>query len=141
MSGYHGEVFHDDDHVRRILTKILDDASTSHRTLDHKDGLQDAQLVGGARLHIVHGDLAKGGHLMFNVRKFTGVAFRALDELCEVGTLTQPLARFLRAAIEPRLSIVFAGAPGSGQDHALVLLRGRTGPSPAGRDLRGGLRG
>src|ERR687885_1439785 len=26
-SGYHDEVFHDDDHVMRTLTKILDDAS------------------------------------------------------------------------------------------------------------------
>ena len=30
-SGYHDEVFHDDEHVVRTLTKILDDASGSHR--------------------------------------------------------------------------------------------------------------
>ena len=129
MSGYHGEVFHDDDHVRRILTKILDDASTSHRTLDPKDGLQDAQLVGGSRLHIVHGDLSKGGHLMFNIRKFTGVAYRTLDELCDVGTLTEPLARFLRAAIEARLSIVFAGAPGSGKTTLLSCCAAELNPA------------
>src|ERR1700729_1042669 len=28
--GYHHEVFYDDDHVVRVLTKILDDASRSH---------------------------------------------------------------------------------------------------------------
>ncbi len=55
-SGYHDEVFHDDDHVVRTLTKILDDASGSHRKLDPAEGLQDAQLPDGARLHIVHGD-------------------------------------------------------------------------------------
>src|SRR5262245_38821568 len=65
-SGYHDEVFHDDDHVLRTLTKILDDASTSRRKLDPTEGLQDAQLDSGARLHIVHADLARGGHVMVN---------------------------------------------------------------------------
>ena len=37
-SGYHDEVFHDDEHVLRTLTKILDDASTSHRKLDPDGG-------------------------------------------------------------------------------------------------------
>ena len=71
-SGYHDEVFHDDEHVIRILTKILDDASGSHRKLDPSEGLQDAQLDDGARVHIVHGDISRGGHIMVNIRKFTG---------------------------------------------------------------------
>ncbi len=74
-SGYHDEVFHDDDHVVRTLTKILDEASTSHRKLDPSEGLQDAQLDDGARLHIVHGDISRGGHVMVNIRKFTGVVY------------------------------------------------------------------
>src|SRR5262245_10420436 len=32
-SGYHDEVFHDDDHVARTLTKLLDDSSSAHRKL------------------------------------------------------------------------------------------------------------
>ena len=56
LSGYHDEVFHDDEHVLRTLTKLLDDASSSHRKLDAAEGLQDAQLDDGARVHIVHGD-------------------------------------------------------------------------------------
>ncbi|HUW03855.1 MAG TPA: hypothetical protein VMW08_15975 [Acidimicrobiales bacterium] len=70
-SGYHDEVFHDDEHVIRTLTKVLDDSSTSHRKLDPTEGLQDAQLDNGARLHIVHGDISRGGHIMVNIRKFT----------------------------------------------------------------------
>src|SRR5207249_7152745 len=58
-SGYHHEVFHDDEHVLRTLTKILDDSSTSHRKLNPADGLQDAQLDTAARLHIVHADVAR----------------------------------------------------------------------------------
>jgi pilus assembly protein CpaF len=33
-SGYHDEVFHDDEHAVRTLTTILDDSSSAHRKLD-----------------------------------------------------------------------------------------------------------
>lgn len=125
---YH-EVFHDDDHVARTLTKLLDDSSTSHRKLDPVEGLQDAQLDDGARLHIVHGDLSRGGHLMVNIRKFTGVALSSLDELVERGSLTAAAARFLSAAVRSRLSIVFAGAPGAGKTTLLSCCAAELDPS------------
>ncbi len=128
-SGYHDEVFHDDDHVRRILTRILDDASTSHRALDPSRGLQDAQLEDGSRLHIVHPDLARGGHLMFNIRKFTGVTYRSLDELVASGSLTAAVADLLRACVRSRASIVFAGAPGSGKTTLLSCCAAELDPS------------
>lgn len=114
-SGQHDESFHDDEHVRRTLTRIIDDATASHRKLDPSEGLQDAQLDNGARLHIVHPDIGRGGHLIFNIRKFTGIAFASLSDLAAVGTLTGEIADFLRAAVHARLSILFAGAPGSGK--------------------------
>jgi pilus assembly protein CpaF len=114
-SGYHDEVFHDDDHVLRTLTKLLDDASSAHRKLDPAEGLQDAQLDDGARVHIVHGDIARGGHVLVNIRKFTGIPFRALGELVERDMLSPQVAAFLRACVRARLSIVFAGPPGSGK--------------------------
>lgn len=114
-SGYHDEVFHDDEHVLRVLTKVLDESSTSHRKLDPSEGLQDAQLDNGARLHIVHADVARGSHTMVNIRKFTGVPFRNLAELVERDMLSAPVARFLTACVRSRLSIVFAGAPGAGK--------------------------
>ncbi|MBI2708695.1 MAG: CpaF family protein [Actinobacteria bacterium] len=114
-SGYHDEVFHDDEHVVRILTKVLDDAAGAHRKLDPSEGLQDAQLDDGARLHIVHQDVAKGGHVMVNIRKFTGVVFHDLDQLVGRDMLSPQVAAFLKACVRARLSIVFAGAPGSGK--------------------------
>jgi len=115
VSGYHGEAFHDDDHVVRTLTKILDDSTQSHRKLDPTEGLQDAQLDTGARIHIVHSDIGRDGHVLVNIRKFTGIAFRHLDELVEREMLSPQVASFLRACVRARLSIVFAGAPGSGK--------------------------
>ncbi len=129
QSGYHHEVFHDDDHVVRTLTKILDDASAAHRKLDATEGLQDAQLDDGARLHIVHSDISRGGHVMVNIRKFTGVTFRTLDELVAQEMLPARAAQFLRACVRARLSIVVAGAPGSGKTTMLSCLAAELDPS------------
>lgn len=128
-SRFHHEVFHDDEHVARTVTKLLEDASTSHRKLDPIEGLQDAQLDDGARVHIVHGDLAAGGHLLVNIRKFTGVGITRLDELVDRGSLTAMAARFLTAAVRSRLSIVFAGAPGAGKTTLLSCCAAELDPS------------
>jgi pilus assembly protein CpaF len=129
VSGYHDETFHDDDHVARTLTKILDDASGSHRKLDPSEGLQDAQLDDGSRLHIVHRDIGRGGHLLVNIRRFTGVTFRSLDELVDRGMLGTEVAAFLRAAARARLSTVVAGPPGSGKTTLLSCCTAELDPS------------
>lgn len=128
-SGYHDEVFHDDDHVLRTLTKILNDASTSHRKLDPAEGLQDAQLDNGSRLHVVHSDIGRDGHVLVNIRKFSGIQIRRLDELVERDIFEGPVARFLQAAIRARLSIVFAGPPGSGKTTLLTCCAAELDPS------------
>jgi pilus assembly protein CpaF len=129
VSGYHDEGFHDDEHVTRTLTKILNDASASHRKLDPSEGLQDAQLDSGARLHIVHRDVGKGGHVIVNIRKFTGVAFRSLDELVGQGMMSREVGEFLRACARARLSTVFAGPPGSGKTTLLSCCTAELDPS------------
>ena len=128
-SGYHDEVFHDDEHVVRTLTKILDEATGSHRKLDAAEGLQDAQLDTGARIHIVHGDVGRDGHLLVNIRKFNGVAYRSLAELVERDMLDERVAAFLRACVRARLSMVIAGAPGSGKTTLLSCCAAELDPS------------
>ncbi len=128
-SGYHDEAFHDDDHVLRTLTKLVDDSTASHRKLDPAEGLQDAQLDTGARLHVVHSDIGRGGHLLVNIRKFTGLPIRSLDELVERDTLSANAARALRACVAARLSILFAGAPGSGKTTMLACCAAELDPA------------
>jgi pilus assembly protein CpaF len=128
-SRFHDEVFHDDEHVARTVTKLLEDAASSHRNLDPTEGLQDAQLDDGARVHIVHGDLSRGNHLMLNIRKFTGVAISTLDQLVARGTASPAAARFLTAAVRSRLSIVFAGAPGAGKTTLMSCCAAELDPS------------
>lgn len=127
--GYHHEVFHDDDHVNRVLTKILDDASRSHRKLDPAEGLQDAQLDNGARIHIVHSDIGRDGHLLVNIRKFSGVTRRSMRELIGLDMLDPTTARFLTACVRSGLSVLVAGAPGSGKTTLLGCLASELDPT------------
>jgi pilus assembly protein CpaF len=128
-SGYHDEAFHDDDHVVRTLTKLLDEASTSHRKLDPAEGLQDAQLDNGARLHIVHQDLARGGHLMVNIRKFTGVAYTSLEQLVDRDMISRSAAAFLRGAVRSGQTLVVSGSPGAGKTTMLSCCAAERDPS------------
>jgi pilus assembly protein CpaF len=127
--GYHDEVFHDDDHVSRTLTKILDDAGGAHRKLDPSEGLQDAQLESGARLHIVHSDIGRDGHTLVNIRKFTGVSVTSLEELVDREMLGFEAAQFLRACIKVKSTVVFAGAPGSGKTTMLSCCAAELDPT------------
>ncbi len=113
--GYAEETFHDDDHLWRTLTKIFDEAVGSHRKLDPAEGLQDAQLATGARLHVVHGDIGQGGHLLVNIRKTARSRFSSLAELVACDMLDERAATFLRAAMATRMTVIFAGSPGSGK--------------------------
>jgi pilus assembly protein CpaF len=126
--GYHHEVFHDDEHVVRVLTKILDDASRSHRKLDPAEGLQDAQLDSGARLHIVHSDVGRDGHVLVNIRKFSGVQHRTLRELIDRQMLDQATGRFLQASVRSGMSVLVAGAPGSGKTTLMSCLAAELDP-------------
>ncbi len=128
-SGYHHESFHDDDHVLRTMTRIVDRSSGAHRALDPTSGLQDAQLDNGARLHIVHNDIARGGHMIVNIRKFTGVAFHTLRELVASDTLSAEAADFLRACVRSKLSIIFAGVPGAGKTTLLSCCAAELDPT------------
>ena len=128
-SGYHDDVFHDGEHLSRTVTRLLDGSSSSHRKLDAAEGLQDAQLDDGSRLHIVHGDVSRGGHLIVNIRRFTGVTFRSLAELVQRDMLSAQVAGFLTACVRADLSIVFAGAPGSGKTTLLSCCAAELDPS------------
>ncbi len=128
-SGYHTELFHDDDHVARVLTRLLDDNAVGHRKLDPTEGLQDAQLTDGSRLHLVHRDLTRGGHLVANIRRFTGVPYRHLGQLVDAGTIDPHVARVLGALVRARASVLVAGAPGAGKTTMLSCLCAELDPT------------
>ncbi|MGQ0744760.1 MAG: CpaF family protein [Acidimicrobiales bacterium] len=128
-SGYHHESFHDDDHLLRILTRVFDDAGGSHRKFDPAEGLQDARLPGGARVHVVHGDIGRDGQLLVNIRKFASTRFSTLEELVAQDMLSHEAARFLSAAMAARLTTVISGPPGSGKTTLLSCCSGQLDPT------------
>jgi pilus assembly protein CpaF len=67
--------------------------------------------------------------VLVNIRKFTGVAYRSLDELVERDMLDTRVAAFLRACVRARLSIVFSGAPGSGKTTLLSCCAAELDPT------------
>jgi len=67
--------------------------------------------------------------VLVNIRKFTGVAYRSLDELVARDTLDARVAQFLRACVRARLSIVFSGAPGSGKTTMLSCCAAELDPA------------
>lgn len=128
-AGYHDETFLDDDHVVRTLARLLDESGNSHRSLDPSEGLQDAQLSDGSRVHIVHADLARGGHTIVNIRRFTGVPYVDLGELVELQMLSRDAARFLATTANADASILIAGAPGSGKTTLLSCCAAELDPT------------
>jgi Flp pilus assembly CpaF family ATPase len=82
-----------------------------------------------ARVHIVHGDIARGGHVLVNIRKITGIPFRSLGELVERDMVTVPVADLFAACMRARLSIAVAGPLGSGKTTLLSFTTAELDPS------------
>ncbi len=140
-SGFHDEVFHDDEHVLRTLTRLLDDAPGAHRKLDPAEGLQDARLDDGSRVHIVHGDIGRAGHLLVNIRRFTGRADPVARRAGRHGhTRTSDRGVPPRVHAGPRVDRL-RGRARRGEDNTPVLLPRGARSVTAHRGRRRGLRG
>ncbi|MDH3756169.1 MAG: CpaF/VirB11 family protein, partial [Acidimicrobiia bacterium] len=59
--------------------------------------------------------LGERGAIPAEFVKCVSVPFHGVDELVEGDMLSPQVGRFLRACVQWRLSIVYAGAPGSGK--------------------------
>jgi len=112
-------VFDDGEHVVRIVQRILGPVG---RRLDERSPMVDARLPDGSRLNAVIRPVAVAGPLV-TIRKHGEAPF-GVDRLLEVGTLSRPLWRFLKAAVKAKLNIVISGGPGSGKTTLLRVLAG-----------------
>ncbi len=121
--------FYDEDHLSRTVARLLERSVGSHRKLDPIAGLQDAQLPDGSRVHIVHPDLTKSAQLAVNIRKFTGLPNRSLEQLVLRDMLTASAAELLKATVRSGATILFAGPPGSGKTTLLGCLAREIDPS------------
>lgn len=111
--------FRDDEHLITIIQKIC---SAVGRRIDESSPMVDARLRDGSRINAVIPPIAlKGASL--TIRKFSKDPL-TIEDLIAFGTLTQPMADFLRAAVQARLNIVISGGTGSGKTTLLNCLSG-----------------
>jgi pilus assembly protein CpaF len=110
-------VFVDEDHLRRIIDKIVAQVG---RRIDESSPLCDARLPDGSRVNAVISPLAVGGPFL-TIRKFAADPLR-IDDLIRFGTLSVHAARFLQACVVGKLNVVVAGGTGTGKTTTLNVL-------------------
>jgi pilus assembly protein CpaF len=115
--GTEGVSFVDEDHLRRIIDKIVAQVG---RRIDESSPLCDARLPDGSRVNAVISPLAVGGPFL-TIRKFAADPLR-IDDLIRFGTVSVHAARFLQACIVGKLNVVVSGGTGTGKTTTLNVL-------------------
>lgn len=110
-------VFQDNDHVRRILDRIV---SPLGRHIDDSNPMVDARLADGSRVNAIVPPLALNGPTI-TIRKFSSTPL-TVDNLIGFGSLSPQMSQFLKAAVEGKLNILVSGGTGSGKTTLLNVL-------------------
>ncbi len=109
--------FEDDDHVLRILDRIV---APLGRRVDESSPLVDARLPDGSRVNAVIRPISLVGPTI-TIRKFFKKPLTT-DDLIRLGSITKEIVEFLRACIIGRLNIIVSGGTGSGKTTLLNVL-------------------
>jgi pilus assembly protein CpaF len=109
--------FYDDNHLMNIIERIL---APLGRRVDEASPLVDARLADGSRVNIIIPPLSLIGPTV-TIRKFSKNAL-SVENLVELGTLSEKMALFLQACVKARLNILVAGGTGSGKTTTLNVL-------------------
>ncbi len=109
--------FEDDDHVLRILDRIV---APLGRRVDESSPLVDARLPDGSRVNAVIRPISLVGPTI-TIRKFFKKPLTT-DDLIRFGSITKEIVEFLRACIIGRLNIIVSGGTGSGKTTLLNVL-------------------
>ncbi|MCC7107443.1 MAG: CpaF family protein [Chloroflexi bacterium] len=115
--------FEDDDHVRRIIDRII---APLGRRCDEASPMVDARLPDGSRVNAIIPPLSLVGPVV-TIRKFSREPL-TIKNLIEFGTLTQEVADFLGACVKGKLNVIVSGGTGSGKTTLLNILSGYIPP-------------
>lgn len=103
--------------MRVVIDRVL---APVGRRVDEQSPMVSARLPGGHRVNVVIAPLALDGPLI-TIRKFRNKMY-TLEEMVELGTLDEPMARFLSWAVRARRNIAVSGGTGSGKTTFLNAL-------------------
>jgi len=114
-----GYKFLDDDHVERIIKRIV---LPLGRSVLYDHPLIDARLPDGSRVNAVISPCAIDGPNI-TIRKFSKEKL-TVDDLIQFDSLTEDIATFLEAAVVSRRNIIVSGGTGSGKTTLINVLSG-----------------
>ncbi len=90
------------------------------RVLSDERPRLDARLPDGSRIHVVLPPIARKGATIA-IRKFFKEKLR-MDALLKFGSVTEPMARLIEAAVRIKLNIIVSGGTGSGKTTLLNII-------------------
>lgn len=109
--------FQSETHLQAIIQRIVEPLG---RHIDAASPMVDARLEDGSRVNAVIPPLALDGSLV-TIRKFPDKKLSD-DDLVKFGSLSRPMALFLREAVRAGKNILVAGGTGSGKTTLLNIL-------------------
>lgn len=109
--------FKDNDHLMKIIDRIV---TRVGRRLDEASPMVDARLEDGSRVNAIIPPLALDGP-MLSIRRFRTNVLN-IEDLLELGSITQPLFEFITASVKAKLNIVISGGTGSGKTTLLNIV-------------------
>ncbi|MGD8813018.1 MAG: CpaF family protein [Anaerolineales bacterium] len=109
--------FRDEAHLRHVIDRIV---APIGRRIDESSPLVDARLPDGSRVNAIIPPLAIQGPTL-TIRKFSRQPF-TLERLVSLGTISEPIADFLKSCVRNRMSMIISGGTGSGKTSTLNAL-------------------
>lgn len=109
--------FASDEEIIHIIDKII---LPLGRRIDSDSPTVDARLPDGSRVNAVIPPVAIDGPLV-TIRKFARNKF-SMEQLIQMGTLTENMASFIKACVVSRLNIIISGGTGSGKTTLLNAI-------------------
>lgn len=104
--------------LRNVIERIV---TPLGRRIDEKTPYVDARLADGSRVNAIIEPLAIDGPAL-TIRKFPAERITIDDYVDRFGSLTKPMADFLRICVEQGLNVVISGGTGSGKTTLLNVL-------------------
>ena len=109
--------FTDEESCRAVIERIV---TPLGRRIDESTPLVDARLEDGSRVNAVIPPIAVRGPCI-TIRKFARRPLE-MDRLVELGSLSQPMATFLRRCVRSKKNMIISGGTGSGKTTLLNVL-------------------
>lgn len=114
-----GVTFENNEHVLKIIDRII---LPLGRRVDADSPTVDARLPDGSRVNAVIMPVSIDGPAI-TIRKFRKDKL-TMQQLIDFGSITAPMAEFLRACVIARLNIIISGGTGSGKTTLLNVMSG-----------------